>query len=130
MRAGPALEFLPLRHGSFLFALPRGGDRQFHPILWKIFCPKITNGQIRAANKRSPEQCEEDHKDQTALGEAAHPSLWGRWFDPGAHRFGSFVRPICAATSLSYKFANPSDRVRVPAIIGMKFVSPLQRGTI
>lgn len=46
------------------------------------------------------------------------------------HRSHSYLAIFdCASINLSYKARNPSESVRVPARIGMKLVSPLQRGT-
>jgi len=36
----------------------------------------------------------------------------------------------CASINLSYKARKPSESTRVPPMIGMKFVSPVQRGTM
>ena len=37
---------------------------------------------------------------------------------------------VCASINLSYKARKPSESTRAPPMIGMKFVSPVQRGTM
>src|SRR5262245_15421373 len=92
-----------------------------------------------------------DHKyqqNQTAPSKTAEP-FSRRWrFNPSFHEscvrssrpiYGSPVHDStiqldsaifsCAPINLSYKARKPSESTRVPPMSGMKFVSPVQRGT-
>src|SRR5690348_10811220 len=48
------------------------------------------------------------------------------------HRFVAYLAAsifACASIILPYNARKPSERTRVPLMIGMKLVSPVQRGT-
>src|SRR6266404_9852036 len=74
-------ESVPTGAHRFLFLFGRHACGQLNIRRWEIFAAEIANGQVRAADERHGENNQKDNEDETALCEAAHPSLLRRRFD-------------------------------------------------
>src|SRR5947207_8510166 len=109
----------------------------------------------KTSNRQHDRECQQN---QAAPCETAQTFSPRRRFNPGVHNCRASVsdavrlrnvvtslQPItihdltiqsdaaiiaCASINLSYKARKPSESTRAPPMIGMKFVSPVQRGTM
>src|SRR5438105_9637646 len=102
-RARSLFESVPTSSYRSLFLFGRHNGGQLHMLRWEIFTAEITNGQIRTADERNPENNKKDNEDKTAFCETAHSPL-RRWrLDlPGiAHVRPPFAKPIFACASIS-----------------------------
>src|SRR6266571_3498382 len=94
---------VPTSSHRFLFLFGRHTGGQLHMLRREIFAAEITNGQIRTADERDPENNKKDNDDETAFCETAHSSLRRRRLDPRAiaHECSRFSMSIFAWASIN-----------------------------